>query len=79
MKLKALALATGAAALAVSVAGTALAKVEGDTIILGSSISLTGKYATTVCVCRPFCGIFVREIDEPCCITQLLLYDVLVP
>jgi len=46
MKLKALALATGAAALAVSVAGTALAKVEGDTIILGSSISLTGKYAT---------------------------------
>ena len=46
MKLKALALATGAAALAVSVAGTALAKVEGDTIILGSSISLTGQYAT---------------------------------
>jgi len=46
MKLKALALATGAAALAVSVAGTPLAKVEGDTIILGSSISLTGKYAT---------------------------------
>ena len=46
MKLKALALATGAVALAVSVAGTALAKVEGDTIILGSSISLTGKYAT---------------------------------
>ena len=34
MKLKALALVTGAAALAVSVAGTALAKVEGDTIIL---------------------------------------------
>ena len=37
------------AALAVSVAGfsgTAMAKVEGDTIILGSSISLTGKYAT---------------------------------
>ena len=28
------------------VAGTAAAKVEGDTIILGSSISLTGKYAT---------------------------------
>jgi len=26
--------------------GNALAKVEGDTIILGSSISLTGKYAT---------------------------------
>ncbi len=28
------------------VAGTASAKVEGNTIILGSSISLTGKYAT---------------------------------
>jgi branched-chain amino acid transport system substrate-binding protein len=28
------------------VTGSALAKVEGDTIILGSSISLTGKYAT---------------------------------
>jgi len=46
MKLKALALATGAVALSLSVAGSALAKVEGDTIILGSSISLTGKYAT---------------------------------
>ena len=37
------------AALAVGVAGMAggaVAKVEGDTIILGSSISLTGKYAT---------------------------------
>ncbi|MEL0207221.1 MAG: amino acid ABC transporter substrate-binding protein, partial [Alphaproteobacteria bacterium] len=37
------------AMLAVGVAGAAapaMAKVEGDTIILGSSISLTGKYAT---------------------------------
>ena len=34
------------AMLAVSVAGPAMAKVEGNTIILGSSISLTGKYAT---------------------------------
>jgi len=33
-------------ALAVSLATPAMAKVEGDTIILGSSISLTGKYAT---------------------------------
>ena len=32
--------------LTVGAAGTAAAKVEGDTIILGSSISLTGKYAT---------------------------------
>jgi branched-chain amino acid transport system substrate-binding protein len=33
-------------ALAVGLATPAMAKVEGDTIILGSSISLTGKYAT---------------------------------
>ena len=33
-------------ALAVSLATPAMAKIEGDTIILGSSISLTGKYAT---------------------------------
>ena len=33
-------------ALAVSLATPAMAKVEDDTIILGSSISLTGKYAT---------------------------------
>ena len=35
-----------AAALAVSLAPPAMARVDGDTITLGSSISLTGKYAT---------------------------------
>ncbi len=35
-----------AAALALGVTGPAQAKVEGDTIILGSAISLTGKYST---------------------------------
>ena len=39
-------LAAGAFALTAGPATTALAKVEGDTIILGSAISLTGKYAT---------------------------------
>ena len=37
------------AALAIGVAGMAggaMAKVQGDTIILGSAISLTGKYST---------------------------------
>ena len=37
------------AALAVGLAGfagSAIAKVEGDTIIIGSSLSLTGKYST---------------------------------
>jgi branched-chain amino acid transport system substrate-binding protein len=33
-------------ALTISSINNALAKVEGDTIILGSAISLTGKYAT---------------------------------
>ena len=36
----------GAVAIALAVAGPAQAKVEGDTIILGSAISLTGKYST---------------------------------
>jgi branched-chain amino acid transport system substrate-binding protein len=27
-------------------AGGAMAKVEGDTIVIGSSLSLTGKYST---------------------------------
>jgi len=37
----------GAAVVAsLAMTGSAIAKVEGDTIILGSSISLTGKYAT---------------------------------
>ncbi|WP_438996870.1 amino acid ABC transporter substrate-binding protein [Candidatus Puniceispirillum sp.] len=45
MKKELLTLTLGAM-LTVGAAGTAAAKVEGDTIILGSSISLTGKYAT---------------------------------
>ena len=46
MKFRSLMLAAGAIALTVGPATTALSKVEGDTIILGSAISLTGKYAT---------------------------------
>ena len=46
MKFRSLMLAAGAIALTAGPATTALAKVEGDTIILGSAISLTGKYAT---------------------------------
>ena len=45
MKKELLTIALGAM-LTVGVTGTASAKVEGDTIILGSSISLNGKYAT---------------------------------
>ena len=38
--------AVGVAALGLVLSGPARAKVEGDTIILGSAISLTGKYST---------------------------------
>ena len=38
--------ATGAALLSVAVAAPVSAKVEGDTIVLGSAISFTGKYST---------------------------------
>ena len=36
----------GAAALVLAVGGPASPKVEGDTIILGAAVSLTGKYST---------------------------------
>lgn len=36
----------GVAAIALAAGGSALAKVEGNTIILGSAISFTGKYST---------------------------------
>ena len=39
-------LAIGLAAVGLVLAGPASAKVEGDTIIIGSAISLTGKYST---------------------------------
>ncbi|MFQ5571572.1 MAG: amino acid ABC transporter substrate-binding protein [Rhodothermales bacterium] len=39
-------LALGAALLVLGMAGSASAKVEGDTIIIGSAISFTGKYST---------------------------------
>ena len=38
--------ALGAAAVVLAGSQTAIAKVEGDTIILGSAISITGKYST---------------------------------
>ena len=39
-------MALGVAALSLAAAAPASAKVEGDTIILGSAISFTGKYST---------------------------------
>lgn len=39
-------LIAGAAAIGIAAGGQAVAKVEGDTIILGAAVSLTGKYTT---------------------------------
>ena len=39
-------IASAAVVVSMGVTGAAMARVDGDTITLGSSISLTGKYAT---------------------------------
>jgi len=55
------------AALAVSVAGVsggAMAKVEGDTIILGSAISLSGKYSTNGLHTQKGYDFAVKRINE---------------
>jgi branched-chain amino acid transport system substrate-binding protein len=46
------------------VAGTAQAKVEGDTIILGSAISLTGKYSTNGIHAKNGYELAVKKINE---------------
>lgn len=46
MTLKRIGILSGIVALAATLAGPAMAKVEGDKIILGSAISFTGKYST---------------------------------
>ena len=45
-------------------AGAAQAKVEGDTIILGSAISLTGKYATNGVHAQNGYEIAVKKIND---------------
>ena len=58
-------LAMSAAAVALALAsGPALAKVEGDKIILGSAISLTGKYATNGVHAQNGYDLAVKKINE---------------
>ncbi|HIC80536.1 MAG TPA: hypothetical protein EYP07_06160, partial [Kiloniellaceae bacterium] len=45
-------------------AGAANAKVEGDTIVLGSAISLTGKYATNGVHAQNGYEIAVKKIND---------------
>jgi len=54
----------GIGALGLLVAGSAQAKVEGDTIILGSAISLTGKYSTNGIHAKNGYELAVKKINE---------------
>ncbi len=56
--------AAAAVALSLGLAGTADAKVEGDTIILGSAISLTGKYSTNGIHAQNGYELAVKRINE---------------
>jgi branched-chain amino acid transport system substrate-binding protein len=57
-------LALGLAALSLAAAAPASAKVEGDTIILGSAISLTGKYSTNGIHAQNGYELAVKRINE---------------
>ncbi len=54
----------GIGALSLLVAGAAHAKVEGDTIVLGSAISLTGKYSTNGIHAKNGYELAVKKINE---------------
>jgi branched-chain amino acid transport system substrate-binding protein len=54
----------GIGALGLLVAGAAQAKVDGDTIILGSAISLTGKYSTNGVHAKNGYELAVKRINE---------------
>jgi branched-chain amino acid transport system substrate-binding protein len=53
-----------ASALALAVAAPAAAKVEGDTIVLGAAISLTGKYSSNGVNAKNGYDIAVKRINE---------------
>ena len=57
-------LLSGVFALSVGAAPSAMAKVEGDTIILGSAISFTGKYSTNGIHAKNGYDIAIKRINE---------------
>lgn len=57
-------IASGVALAGFAIGSPAVAKVEGDTIILGSAISLTGKYATNGIHAQNGYDIAVKRINE---------------
>ena len=58
------ALAFGVAAAGLVAAGPASAKVEGDTIIIGSAISFTGKYSTNGIHASNGYNLGVKRVNE---------------
>ncbi len=64
ISLKLSALAAGAVVAGLAATGGALAKVEGDTIILGSAISFTGKYSTNGIHASNGYNLAVKKINE---------------
>ena len=57
-------LAIGVAAVGLVAAAPASAKVEGDTIIIGSALSLTGKYSTSGHHTQNGCELGVKRVNE---------------
>jgi len=57
-------LAAGAAALAIGAGVSANAKIMGDTIVIGSAISLTGKYSTAGVHTKNGYDLAVKKINE---------------
>ncbi len=57
-------LAIGVTAFAVNAVNPAFAKVEGDTIILGSAISFTGKYSTNGIHAKNGYNLAVKRVNE---------------
>lgn len=57
-------LAAGVATFALSAAQPSFAKVEGDTIVLGSAISFTGKYSTNGIHAKNGYNIAIKKINE---------------
>src|SRR5689334_4813101 len=61
---KARLLAAGACAAALVAAGVARAKVEGDTVVLGAAVSLTGKYSVNGKNTKDGYDLAVKRINE---------------
>ncbi|HEX9811596.1 MAG TPA: ABC transporter substrate-binding protein, partial [Burkholderiales bacterium] len=62
LKISLLSMAAGA--LLVGIAGSSAAKVEGDTIVLGAAVSITGKYSTNGKNTKDGYDLAVKRVNE---------------